>query len=88
MPRNLSFEELQQQVKDGVIDTVIAAMPDMQGRLMGKRFQAEYFVRTAWEETHACNYLLATDMEMLTVDGYASTSWSSGGDKYPRSQVV
>jgi glutamine synthetase len=82
MPRTLSFEELKQQVQDGVIDTVIAAMPDMQGRLMGKRFQAEYFVRTAWEETHACNYLLATDMEMLAVDGYASTSWAAGYGDY------
>lgn len=82
MPRNLSFEELKQLVDDGAIDTVIAAMPDMQGRLMGKRFQAEFFVSTAWEETHACNYLLATDMEMNTVEGYRSTSWSSGYGDY------
>jgi len=82
MPRNLSFEELQQQVKVGSVDTVIAAMPDMQGRLMGKRFHAEYFIETAWEETHACNYLLATDMEMITVEGYASTSWSTGYGDY------
>jgi len=82
MPRNLSFEELQQQVDEGSIDTVIAAMPDMQGRLMGKRFQAEFFVSTAWKETHACNYLLATDMEMMTVDGYAATSWSAGYGDY------
>jgi len=82
MPRNLSFEELQQQVQEGSVDTVIAAMPDMQGRLMGKRFHAEYFIETAWAETHACNYLLATDMEMATVEGYASTSWSSGYGDY------
>jgi glutamine synthetase len=82
MPRNLSFEELKQQVKEGSVDTVIAAMPDMQGRLMGKRFHAEYFVETAWEETHACNYLLATDMEMATVEGYASTGWSTGYGDY------
>ena len=82
MPRNLSFEELTRQVEEGSIDTVIAAMPDMQGRLMGKRFQAEYFVSTAWEETHACNYLLATDMEMTTVDGYASTGWAAGYGDY------
>ncbi len=82
MPRNVSFEELRQKVGDGSIDTVIAALPDMQGRLMGKRFQAEYFVNTAWEETHGCNYLLATDMEMTTVEGYASTSWSSGYGDY------
>jgi glutamine synthetase len=82
MPGNLSFEELKQQVDQGSIDTVIAAMPDMQGRLMGKRFQAEFFIKTAWEETHACNYLLATDMEMVTVEGYASTSWSAGYGDY------
>jgi glutamine synthetase len=82
MSRHLSFEDLQQQVDQGAIDTVIAAMPDMQGRLMGKRFQAEFFVKTAWQETHACNYLLATDMEMVTVEGYAATSWSAGYGDY------
>mgnify|MGYP003630233756 FL=1 len=82
MPRTFSFEDLQQQVEQGAIDTVIAAMPDMQGRLMGKRFQAEFFVKAAWEETHACNYLLATDMEMSTVDGYAATSWAAGYGDY------
>ena len=42
----------------------------MQGRLMGKRFHANFFVDSAFEETHSCNYLLATDMEMSTIDGY------------------
>ncbi len=78
----LSFEELKQQVKQGAIDTVIVACPDMQGRLMGKRMQAEFFIETAWEETHCCNYLLATDLEMNTVEGYASTSWSAGYGDY------
>lgn len=82
MPGKLSFEELQQQVDQGAIDTVIAAIPDMQGRLMGKRFQAEFFLKTAWEETHACNYLLATDLEMVAVEGYAATSWSAGYGDY------
>ncbi|MEZ5570162.1 MAG: glutamine synthetase family protein [Halioglobus sp.] len=82
MPRTYSFEDLQRQVEQGAIDTVVVAMPDMQGRLMGKRFQAQHFVKTAWEETHACNYLLATDMEMVTVDGYAATSWSAGYGDY------
>ncbi len=63
MSGNLSFDELKKHVAEGSIDTVIAALPDMQGRLMGKRFQAQYFVSTAWQETHSCNYLLATDME-------------------------
>ena len=82
MPGNLSFEQLKSSVSAGEIDTVIAAFPDMQGRLMGKRFQAEFFIESAWEETHCCNYLVATDMEMETVEGYASTSWSAGYGDY------
>ncbi|MBN2905407.1 MAG: glutamine synthetase [Rhodobacteraceae bacterium] len=82
MPGNLSFDALKAMVADGRIDTVIAAIPDMQGRLMGKRFQAEYFVESAHAETHCCNYLLATDMEMNTVEGYAATSWSKGYGDY------
>ncbi len=74
----LSIEQLKGQIASGAIDTVVACQIDMQGRLMGKRFQAEYFVDQAWNETHSCNYLLATDMEMETVDGYKSTSWEAG----------
>jgi glutamine synthetase len=82
MPGNLSMDELRKRVADGSIDTVVACLVDMQGRLMGKRFHAEHFVRSAWEETHSCNYLLATDMEMHTVEGYASTSWAAGYGDY------
>ncbi|MGJ8527218.1 glutamine synthetase family protein [Maritalea sp.] len=82
MPGNLSFEKLKSQVASGEIDTVIVAFPDMQGRLMGKRFHAAHFVDSAWEETHCCNYLLATDLEMFTVEGYAATSWQSGYGDY------
>src|ERR1044071_5747204 len=59
MPGNLSFSELKKTVAAGAIDTVIVAMVDMQGRLIGKRFQAEFFVNGAHEETHGCDYLLA-----------------------------
>jgi len=76
------METLKEAVEKGEIDTVITAMPDMQGRLMGKRFQAEFFVEQAWEETHCCNYLLATDFEMETVSGYKSTSWAAGYGDY------
>ena len=79
---NLTLEALREKVRSGEIDTVITAIPDMQGRLMGKRFQAEFFLESAWEETHCCNYLIATDLEMYTVDGYASTSWSAGYGDY------
>ena len=82
MAGKLTLEELKQAVADGEIDTVIAAQVDMQGRLMGKRFQAEFFVESAWEETHGCNYLQATDMEMVTVEGYKSTSWEAGYGDY------
>ena len=82
MPGNLSLEALKEQVSSGQIDTVITAFADMQGRLMGKRFHAQFFVESAWEETHCCNYLVATDLEMYTVDGYSSTSWSAGYGDY------
>ena len=50
----------------------------MQGRLIGKRFQAEYFVDGAHEETHGCDYLLANDIDMEPVPGYAAASWDKG----------
>ncbi|MHA3915974.1 glutamine synthetase family protein [Halovulum sp. GXIMD14793] len=82
MPGNLTLEELRAAVEAGEIDTVIVAQIDMQGRLMGKRFHARHFLDHAHAETHSCNYLLATDLEMFTVDGYASTSWQSGYGDY------
>jgi len=82
MSAPLSFETLKQHVQDGTIDTVITAIADMQGRLMGKRFQAEFFLDAAWDETHCCKYLLATDMAMNTVSGYRSTSWEAGYGDY------
>jgi glutamine synthetase len=82
MPGNLTLEALKEKVASGQIDTVITALPDMQGRLMGKRFHAQFFIDSAWQETHCCNYLLATDLEMHTVDGYSSTSWSAGYGDY------
>jgi glutamine synthetase len=78
----LTLDELKQAVGAGDIDTVLAVQVDMQGRLMGKRFQAEFFLDSAWEETHSCNYLLATDMEMETVQGYKATSWAAGYGDY------
>ena len=82
MPGNLTLEGLKEQVAAGQIDTVLTVIPDMQGRLMGKRFHADFFLESAWEETHCCNYLVATDLEMVTVDGYSSTSWSAGYGDY------
>ena len=78
----LTLDELRKAVGAGEIDTVLAVQVDMQGRLMGKRFQAEYFLDSASKETHSCNYLLATDMEMHTVEGYKATSWAAGYGDY------
>ena len=78
MAGNLGFDELKAAVKAGSIDTVLVAMVDMQGRLIGKRFQAEYFVDGAHEETHGCDYLLANDIDMEPVPGYAAASWDKG----------
>ena len=75
----LGVEELTTLVDSGRVDTVVVAITDMQGRLQGKRCDARYFldhVRT--EATEACNYLLAVDVDMTTVDGYAMSSWESG----------
>ena len=82
MAGTLSFESLKTLVAAGEIDTVLVCLVDMQGRLMGKRFHAQNFVDSAYKETHCCDYLLATDLEMATPDGYASTSWESGYGDY------
>ena len=79
-PRN--FEALKAMVETGEIVTVLVCFVDMQGRLMGKRFHGVNFVQSSFKETHCCNYLLATDLEMATPDGYASTSWRSGYGDY------
>ena len=82
MPANLTFDALKKAVASGEIDTVLVAFPDMQGRLMGKRFVARHFIDSAWEETHCCNYLLAVDVEMFTVPGYKSAGWEKGYGDY------
>ena len=82
MNTKLSLETLRGQVSEGQIDTVLVCIVDMQGRLMGKRFHAQAFVEGGHEETHCCTYLLATDLEMATPDGYASTSWEQGYGDY------
>ncbi|MFA5538116.1 MAG: glutamine synthetase family protein [Gemmobacter sp.] len=78
MPGNLTLETLTAAVEAGEIDTVLVAAVDMQGRLIGKRFHARFFIDGGWHETHCCNYLLSTDMEMTTVPGYRAASWSTG----------
>jgi glutamine synthetase len=82
MPGNMSFDALKEAVARGEIDTVLVASVDMQGRLMGKRFHAAFFVDSGYKETHCCNYLLAVDMEMTTVPGYKSAGWEQGYGDY------
>jgi glutamine synthetase len=75
----LTVDQLRVQVADGTIDTVVVAFPDMQGRLQGKRIHAQFFLDTVLAHgTEGCNYLLAVDVDMNTVDGYAISSWERG----------
>ena len=77
--RHLSMAQLLQRIETGKIDTVVVAATDMQGRLQGKRMHARYFADVVVPHgTEGCNYLLAVDVDMNTVDGYAMTSWESG----------
>jgi glutamine synthetase len=76
---NLTLSELESLIDAHEIDTVIVAFTDMQGRLVGKRVAARLFrEEVASHGAEACNYLLAVDMDMNTVDGYAISSWERG----------
>src|ERR1700684_3598426 len=78
-PGMLSLAQLQAAVDAGEIDTVTLAFTDMQGRLQGKRLGAEYFLEEVVPHAaEGCNYLLAVDVDMNTVDGYELTSWATG----------
>ncbi len=75
----MTLDELRDAVGSGEIDTVLLALTDMQGRLQGKRFTAEHFLRAVLEHgAEACTYLLAVDVDMNTVGGYAMSSWETG----------
>src|SRR5437660_7318725 len=76
----LSEQELREGVEAGAIDTVVVAFTDMQGRLMGKRVDAEFFLEEleAGHPVEGCNYLLALEMEMDPVPGYEIASWERG----------
>src|ERR671933_1429841 len=75
----LSLDELRREVEAGTIDTIVTAFTDMQGRLIGKRIQGQYFLEDVVEHgIEACNYLLALDMEMDPVPGYELANWERG----------
>lgn len=76
---SLSIETLRSEISSGKIDTVIVAITDMQGRLVGKRIHGQYFLDDVLHHgTEGCNYLLAVDMDMNTVSGYEMSSWDRG----------
>lgn len=74
----ITFKELKKQIEKKQIDTVLVALSDMQGRLIGKRVTGKAFLDYVHKETHFCNYLYAVDMEMYTVPGFKSSSWETG----------
>jgi len=81
----IDSDTLKRMIADDEIDTVITAFPDMYGRLVGKRFVGRYFVDEVMTHgMHACDYLLACDVDMDPVPGYSFTSWAKGyGDFHP-----
>lgn len=82
MQGRIDLEELRRLTTNGTIDTVLVVFPDMYGRLVGKRIVARFFLEQT--EIHACDYLLACDMDMDPVPGYQFTSWAKGyGDFRP-----
>ncbi|TQM62485.1 glutamine synthetase family protein [Humibacillus xanthopallidus] len=83
-PPALTVDQLRAEIEAGDIDTVVVAFTDMQGRLQGKRLHGHYFLDHVLEDgTEGCNYLLAVDVDMNTVDGYAISSWERGyGDMF------
>jgi len=75
----ISLGELASLARDGRVDTVLVAFPDLYGRLLGKRFDVDHFLaHVAGEGTHGCDYLLTVDMEMEPVAGYRFASWDLG----------
>ena len=78
-PPTLTIEQLRAEIESGAIDTVITAITDMQGRLQGKRNHGQYFLdHVLGHGVEGCNYLLAVDVDMATVEGYAISSWERG----------
>ncbi len=86
----LTLDELRRLTEAGEIDTVVVAVTDAQGRLQGKRLGAQFFLDdVAGHGSEACNYLLAVDVDMNTVDGYEMSSWETGyGDMVMRPDLA
>src|SRR5690606_3054116 len=72
----VSLDQLKSMIAEGTIETVLVAFPDNQGRLVGKRVMADFFLSTvAQGSIEACNYLLAVDVEMNPLPGYKAFNW-------------
>ena len=84
----VTLDELRSEVADGAIDTVLLVMTDMQGRLMGKRLHAPFFMSDIADHgAEGCYYLLTVDVDMTPVQGFEMASWdsgSSGPSSWPR----
>ena len=79
VPGMLTRAQLGELVERGEIETVLTVFPDMYGRLMGKRITGHFFMEHVLDDgMHACDYLLACDMEMDVIPGYKYTSWETG----------
>jgi glutamine synthetase len=81
VPGMLTAAELHEEIANGVIDTVLVAFPDLQGRLVGKRVTGHYWadqMQSGQEPVHACNYLLAVDVDMNPLTGYQFANWEQG----------
>ena len=75
----MDLDDLKKAIADGTVDTVLLGFADMQGRLQGKRLVGSHFAHDVIEHgAEACNYLLAVDVEMNTVEGYEMSSWETG----------
>jgi glutamine synthetase len=76
----MTLKELTAEIESGAIDTIVVAFTDMQGRLMGKRVQGQFFLESevAQHGVEGCNYLLALDMEMDPIPGYSIANWERG----------
>src|SRR5882672_3158404 len=75
----MNLKQLTSQIRSGAIDTVVAVVPDVCGRLVGKRFTGDYFLKqVANHGTHACSYLLTVNIEMDPLDGFKLANWDKG----------
>ena len=75
----MKLQALRSAVRSGALDTVLVALPDPFGRLVGKRFRADYFLDSVAEHgTHGCNYLLTVNLEMDPLDGFKVANWDAG----------